>query len=124
MSRKHGELEAEVLRAIWDLEEAGIEQISSNDILSRVSKSGDLALTTVLTVLTRLTEKGLVTRNKIDGKAWSFSSTNTRTAHTATLLKNLLDSADNQEVVMAHFVGQLPASLRQTIQTALKQKKS
>lgn len=56
-----GDLELEVLNALWD---GG--SLSTPDVHARVGLPRELAYTTVLTVLQRLTKKGLVTRG--DGR--------------------------------------------------------
>lgn len=53
-----GDLELEVLNALWD---AG--PLSTPDVHAQVGRRRQLAYTTILTVLQRLTKKGLVTRS-------------------------------------------------------------
>ncbi|NDE89122.1 MAG: hypothetical protein EB055_04005 [Micrococcales bacterium] len=112
MGRKQGELEAQVLDAIWDLEESGASNLSSAEILKAFSGSKEIALTTLLTVLSRLADKGLVVRDKVDGKSLVFRSAKSRNEATVEALLNLVGEAENPEVVVANFLGALPKKLR------------
>jgi predicted transcriptional regulator len=62
-----GELEAAVLSALW----GSGSPLSVRDVLARMKRRPALAYTTVLTVLDRLHDKGLVTREK-QGKAFLY----------------------------------------------------
>src|SRR5215203_6184094 len=62
-----GDLEAAVLAALWDSRAT----LSVRDVLSRVKRKPARAYTTVLTVLDRLHDKGLVSREK-QGKAFLY----------------------------------------------------
>lgn len=57
-----GDLEARVMRATWDLDRPAPARV----VHERVVKQHDVALLTVITVLNKLVEKGLLTRAKRD----------------------------------------------------------
>ena len=57
-----GDLEARVMRAVWDL----ARPASARVVHARVARRHDVALLTVITVLNKLVEKGLLTRAKRD----------------------------------------------------------
>jgi predicted transcriptional regulator len=65
--RSLGELEAAVLSALW----GSTDPLSVREVLAQVKRRPALAYTTVLTVLDRLHEKRLVTREK-PGKAFLY----------------------------------------------------
>ena len=67
-----GPLEAQVLRAIWDLDHPA----SVREVLEQVNRhrSKDLAYTTVMTVLTKLAGKGILDR-KLSGRAYLYEAT-------------------------------------------------
>ena len=67
LRRPLGELETAVLSALWD----SSATLSVRDVLGLVRRRPALAYTTVLTVLDRLHEKGLVAREK-HGKAFLY----------------------------------------------------
>jgi predicted transcriptional regulator len=57
-----GDLEARVMRAVWDIGRPA----SARVVHARVARRHDVALLTVITVLNKLVEKGLLTRAKRD----------------------------------------------------------
>lgn len=62
-----GELEQAVMQILW----ASPEAMSVREVHARLAPDRDLAYTTVMTVLDRLTKKGIVRRN-LDGRAWHY----------------------------------------------------
>lgn len=62
-----GELEEAVLSALW----SSASPLSVREVLGRIKRRPPLAYTTVLTVLDRLHEKGMVDREK-EGKAFLY----------------------------------------------------
>lgn len=68
--RKQGELESQILGCLWDRPEG----LTSQQILALMGDD-DLAITTVLTVLSRLSDKGLVSREQASGRTFLFKST-------------------------------------------------
>ncbi len=55
------DLEQEVMQIIWENDSSSVR-----DVLKKISETKELAYTTVATVLSRLQEKGLLTRNDKD----------------------------------------------------------
>ena len=104
--RQQGELEQLILDALWDSASA----VSSQQLLERISPSGDLALTTVLTVLSRLADKGLVTREPGEGRSLMFSAAQSREQHTADQLLKLVATGGNPMLAFSHFAKGLSQS--------------
>ena len=71
--------------------------------------AGTPAITTVLTVLTRLETKGFVTRDRVR-RPHLFSATLTRDDYMAELMHEVLGSAPDREAVLARFVGRASES--------------
>jgi predicted transcriptional regulator len=69
---------------------------------------GDLAYTTVITILTRLLAKGAVTREK-SGRAFVWSPVADEAGLVALRMRRLLDQEPDREAVLASFVTSLPA---------------
>jgi predicted transcriptional regulator len=67
---------------------------------------GDLAYTTVMTVLARLSEKGLVTRERV-GRAYAYTAIRDEAEVTARQMQRLLDAGDDRAAVLSRFVGVL-----------------
>lgn len=65
-----GPLERKILKIIWSKNRASVQEVQSE--LNR-QKSKHLAYTTVMTILTRLVEKQILTREK-DGRCFYYST--------------------------------------------------
>lgn len=85
-----GPLEQEVMDCAWRE-----EVVSVKDVHSCLKKSRKIAYTTVMTIMTRLTEKGLLTRNK-QGKAFFYSPKKTREQTVKTMIGKIIDSLVDQ----------------------------
>ena len=85
--RQQGELESQVMDVIWGAK----SELTSQQILDEINRTGvELALTTILTVLSRLVDKGLVIRDSSGGRTLKFSASETRERHNANLMLKLL----------------------------------
>jgi predicted transcriptional regulator len=78
--------------------------MSAGDV--RAALGEELAYTTVVTVLGRLTDKGLVLRVR-DGRAHRYSIVRDPAVVTAWRMRRLLDSDQNRAAALARFVGDL-----------------
>ena len=112
--RKQGELESEVLSCLWD-RPAGL---SSQQILALIGDD-DIKVTTILTVLSRLEDKGLITKSAGPGRGYIFQALNTREQHTANALIELLGKTGNPAEVFSHFAGGLTAKQLKDLRAAL-----
>lgn len=113
--RKQGELESEVLGCLWD-RPAGL---SSQQILAMLGDAS-LAVTTILTVLSRLVDKGLILREQGSGRTLIFKAVSTREEHTAKLLLDAMGQS-NPALVFSHFAGGLSAKQLDQLRKALDQ---
>lgn len=66
----------------------------------------DLAYTTVMTILTRLWKKGLVTRAR-DGRAFAYTAALTEAEFLAGRMEGELKRTDDRTAVLSRFVDQL-----------------
>jgi predicted transcriptional regulator len=94
-----GELERAVMAALW---------AASGPLTARAvgDALGDrtLAITTVLTVLSRLERKGLVRRRR-DDRAHTYEPMASREEHVAELMREALGTADDRDGALVRFVG-------------------
>jgi predicted transcriptional regulator len=97
--RAPGDLESAILGALW----AAGEALTPAQTLAALE--GDLAYTTVMTTLSRLYEKGVVTRRR-SGRAFVYAPTTDVADNTAAQMRKLLDRADHA-AVLTRFVGTL-----------------
>ncbi len=93
-----GVLEAEVLRCLWDAK----EPLSVREIASKL-RGRRRAYTTVMTVLTRLHEKGLAER-VLSGRAYLYRASGTPAEIEARRIQDLLAASEDPKAVLAHFV--------------------
>lgn len=93
-----GALEAEVLERLWEAE----GPLSVRDVASRL-RGRERAYTTVMTVLARLHEKGLVER-VLSGRAYLYRAAGTPAEIAARRIQELVSASDDPKAVLAHFV--------------------
>ncbi len=96
-----GALEAEVLEL---LQSAAPEALTPGHVLERLD--GVLAYSTVVTVLTRMHDKGLLGRVK-QGRAFAYSPVADRHGLTARRMRQALDADPDRHAVLARFVDDL-----------------
>lgn len=108
-ARLQGELESLVLDALWAAE-AGDGALTSQQVLEIVSPDGELALTTILTVLSRLVDKELVVRKPGEGRQLLFTAAQSRARHTADLMLKIVTDAENPALAFSHFASGLSAA--------------
>ncbi len=85
-----GPLEQEIMNCVWRSKE-----VSVKDVHSCLKKSRKIAYTTVMTIMTRLTKKGFLTRKKV-GKAYLYTPKNTKEKVAKGMVKRIIDSLVNQ----------------------------
>jgi len=98
--RGAGQLENEVL----DLLQRAGEPLSPGDVRERVG--GDLAYTTVVTILSRLHAKGVLDRRK-SGRAYLYAPVADPPGLAARRMARVLDDESDREAVLARFVSGL-----------------
>jgi predicted transcriptional regulator len=96
-----GSLEAKIMQVQWD--RPG-EYLSVRE--TRLLLDGDPAYTTVMTVMGRLYEKGLLRRRR-DGRAWVYRPAMTREAYAAVTMSDALRVASDPRAALLHFVADL-----------------
>ncbi|MFF0147724.1 putative transcriptional regulator [Amycolatopsis sulphurea] len=101
--RAPGELEAEVLAVLWE----SAEPVSAAGVQERLG--GGLAYTTVVTILSRLYEKGVATREK-QGRSFTYRAADDEPGLAARRMTKVLDSEADRPSVLARFVSHLSAS--------------
>lgn len=85
-----GPLEQEVMDCVWRDKE-----VSVRDVYSCLKKSRKIAYTTVMTIMTRLTEKRFLARKKT-GKAFLYTPKKTKEQTAKTMIGKIVDSLVDQ----------------------------
>jgi len=122
-NRSQGELEQAVLNTLWDaLDETGsaLASLSSQQVQERLAGEHTLALTTILTVLSRLADKGLVIKESGPGRSLIFRATSTRSEHDAKLLLKVFEGSQNPLLAFSHFTNSLSAEQLEQLRKSLK----
>lgn len=97
---KLGSLERAVMDTLWDKSaSAASETFTAHDVAATLPSH---AYTTVLTVLDRLTRKGLIERIR-DGKAHHYRPTGSRDSYVAELMHEALDATLDREAALIRF---------------------
>jgi len=102
--RQLGAVEAEVMGLIWD--RGG--WVAVNDLRPAL-RGRTRAYTTVMTILTRLCDKGLLERRR-QGRGFVYRPALTKEQLAAQTLHDVLAGSDDPQAVLAHFVKDLQAS--------------
>jgi len=98
--RARGELESGVLAALW----ATDEPLTARQVQERLP--GDLAYTTVLTILSRLHDKGMLVRHPA-GRGYAYAPVRDEASDTAVRMHSLLERGSDREAVLTRFVSEL-----------------
>lgn len=117
---KLGDLERAVMDQVWALGDAGEPSVSVREVHAALSGTRDLAYTTVMTVMGRLADSGLLVKERA-GRAYLYAAAGTREELTAsTMLGHLhgLPSADRR-AAMLHFLGDATAEEIADLKAAL-----
>lgn len=117
-----GDLERAVMDLLWEHQEAITANMLRDLLSQRTSEdnveSRPLAVTTVLTVLSRLEKKGLVERERAS-RPHRYRAVTSREEHTAELMLEVLGSAPDREAVLARFIGTVSAGEAETLRNLL-----
>jgi BlaI family transcriptional regulator, penicillinase repressor len=115
-----GELERAVMDALWDAS----SHLTSTELRDALKKSEskrapkELAVTTVLTVLSRLEKKGFVTRDR-GARPHRYRTVSPRADYTAELMHEALGGAHDREAVLSRFVGRVSQDEAEALQRLL-----
>ncbi|WP_283138769.1 BlaI/MecI/CopY family transcriptional regulator [Rhizohabitans arisaemae] len=108
-----GELERHIMDVLW----AHSEALTAREV-GKAMADRDLAPTTVMTVLDRLTRKGFLRRER-DGRAWRYHPAESRDAYVAELMLGALDLTGDRNAALAHFVRSVSGPEAEALRRAL-----
>jgi predicted transcriptional regulator len=109
-----GELEAMVMDLLWD--RGG--WMTPGEVHEVLDQARPLAYNTVLTILTRLCEKGRLERQR-DGRAYAYRPTQSREQHAASRMETILGDVRDRPAALAHFLESLPDDDRNQLRRLL-----
>ncbi len=95
-----GELEADIMEIIWKLKEA-----SGRQVYDELKQKRDIAYTTIMTVIGRLTKKGILKRTQINS-VYLFKPVLSKNDFTSNSVKQIMKKLLNDFSIpaMNHFV--------------------
>ena len=122
---KLGELERAVMDTVWQAEQAGRAPVSVRDVHRALAPSRDLAYTTIMTVMGRLTDSGLLTQER-SGRAYLYAAADSREELTATMMREHLLGMDsvNRRTALLHFLDDASADELADLKAALAEVES
>lgn len=115
-----GDLERSIMDALW----ASENPVSATELQETLesgpgaSSGKHLAVTTVLTVLSRLEHKGLVVRDR-SVRPHLYRSSSSHADHTAELMHEILGASTDRGEVLARFLGQVSREEAATLRSLL-----
>jgi predicted transcriptional regulator len=101
--RQRGELEHQVLQVLW----AADGPCTPGDVQAALGDEHALAYTTVMTILVRLWQKDLLTRERA-GRGYAYRPVESRDERVASRMRELLADAGDRTAALAGFVSSLP----------------
>ena len=105
--RASGALESAVLGILWQAgEPRSATEVREQLLAEGDGDSGELAYTTVVTILTRLWEKNVLSRER-DGRAYRYAPVADEAGLAARRLSAVLDAAADRHAVLSSFVNEL-----------------
>ncbi|HSA51578.1 MAG TPA: BlaI/MecI/CopY family transcriptional regulator [Yinghuangia sp.] len=110
--RGPGELEAEVLNLLWSQREARTATWAQQQL------GDDLAYSTVVTIMSRLYEKGLLTRIR-QGRSYAYRPVSDEAGLAARRMRQVLDREHDRAAVLASFVSDLSDEDERTLRALL-----
>ncbi|MBM9505263.1 BlaI/MecI/CopY family transcriptional regulator [Actinacidiphila acididurans] len=111
--RARGALEGEVLAALWRARGPVAAAVVQADV------AGDIAYTTVLTVLTRLCDKGIVRRERA-GRGYAYTAVQGEVDLAAARMHSVLNDGGDRAAVLARFVSDLSADDERLLERLLR----
>ena len=99
-----GELESEIMEIIWRQK----KPVSVKDVAEILSNKRQLAYTTVMTIMARLINKGILIRN-LNGRSYWYKSKISKEQFTAKAAHNIFSAAVSTlgEEVLTHFIKEI-----------------
>jgi predicted transcriptional regulator len=107
-----GELEAEIMHFMWELETATVQRV-----VTLISYRRAIAYTTVMTVMGHLVDKGLLNRTS-DGKRYNYAVVQTREQFLLRASRERVRRVLNEfgDLAIAGFMGEIRKSNREKLE--------
>ena len=110
-----GELEAQVMRRIWDRQGS----VTVRDIAGDLQQDRPIAYTTVMTVMDNLRRKGWLNRQQ-DGRAYRYEPTVSGEEYSADVMRQGLAASRDPAAALIRFIGDLSADEADALEEAYR----
>lgn len=108
-------LESSVMEILWRSE----KPLTPAQVHKALEKTRDIAYTTVLTVMSRLWKKGLLTR-KHRGRTYTYAPAEGKTDSAARRMEEMLAATQDRSLTLSRFIDNLSASDRKELMRFLE----
>jgi predicted transcriptional regulator len=109
-----GELERAIMDVLWEAsDQLTVRQVSG------LLTARDLAHTTVMTVLDRLSKKGFARRER-EGRAWRYRAAESREAYVTELMLHALDQTGDRQAALVRFARSVSGAEARALRRALE----
>ena len=117
-----GDLERAVMDAIWSAVDAGHPSVSVREVHDAIVARRRIAYTTVMTVMGRLADAGLLTQER-SGRAYRYAPASSREALTAATMREQLQGmgGEDRRAALLHFLDDASADEIADLKLALAQ---
>lgn len=116
-TRGFGELEAVIMDRIWN---RGSDTTTTvRDIFDELAAERDIAYTTVMSTMDNLYSKAYLARER-DGKAYRYWTILNREQHSASLMREALNSGGQPDLVLTYFLEQIGPEKSARLRAALR----
>lgn len=116
---KMGELEGRAMEILWSHGGA----LTPGEVHERLSAERPLAYTTVMTILTRLWNKGALERER-NGRAFAYHPVEARAEAAARRMREILETSGNRDDALASFLGSMSKSDKAQLRRLLDRHRS
>jgi predicted transcriptional regulator len=115
-----GELERAVMEQVWAAADEGRPTVSVREVQEGLSRDRVIAYTTVMTVMGRLTESGLLTQER-SGRAYRYAAAGTLEELTAATMHDQLRGrgGPDRRTALLHFLDDATADELDDLRAAL-----
>jgi predicted transcriptional regulator len=118
--RAAGALELAVLNVLWESgRPLGAAEVRERLMAESANGAGELAYTTVVTILTRLYEKNTLVRER-EGRAFRYAPVTDEAGLAARRLNAMLDEVTDRGAVLSGFIENLTDNDEQLLRTLLE----
>ena len=116
-TRGFGELEAVIMDRIWNRGSGTTTTV--REIFDELAAERDIAYTTVMSTMDNLHSKAYLARER-DGKAYRYWTILNREQHSASLMREALNSGGQPDLVLTYFLEQIGPEKSARLRAALR----